>query len=104
MLYTKKANQRRRDLSQLSSSIAILISPSQDHLDAIVGTTTTASRTNMRLEEVVIGDQARIIESVLEVAPQCNGEFRVVELERRIRNRMLQAEPQRVSSALACSS
>jgi hypothetical protein len=58
----------------------------------------------MRLEEVVTGDQARTIESVLEVAAQCNGEFRVVELERRIRNKTLQAEPQRVSSALARSS
>jgi hypothetical protein len=38
----------------------------------------TDIRTNMRLEEVVIGGQARIIESVLEVAPQCNGELRVV--------------------------
>jgi hypothetical protein len=68
------------------------------------GTTTTGIAINMRLEEVVTGDQARTIESVLEVAAQCNGEFRVVELERRIRNKTLQAEPQRVSSALARSS
>jgi hypothetical protein len=81
-----------------------LIRPAEDEWVPIVSTTTTDIRTNMRLEEVVTGDQARTIESVLEVAAQCNGEFRVVELERRIRNKTLQAEPQRVSSALARSS
>jgi hypothetical protein len=39
-LYTKKVNQRSRDLHQWSCWIAILIGSSQDHLDPIVGTTT----------------------------------------------------------------
>jgi hypothetical protein len=58
--------------------VVLTICPAEDQLDPIVGTTTMDTRTNMHLEEDVIGSQVRIIEPGIEVDLHRYREPRVV--------------------------